>query len=117
MQLGAPGIENAVDRPDAAVLGEVRGMGGVPVLRVGDRGSGGQGSLDLGVHQRHDLRATADRQATGRVGEVVLHVHDHERHLRPVSGIFVGAVPGARLWGLPAASHGPALLVAFDASA
>ena len=105
MQLGAPGIDDAVDRPNAAILGEVRSMGGMPVLCVGDRGPGIEGSLDLGVHQRHDVRGALHRQASGRVGKVVLQVNDHERNLWAVPSLGLGDGPGVRLSGSPAAGH------------
>ena len=92
-----------MDRPDAAVLGEVRSVGRVPVLGVGDRRAGGEGPLDLGVDDRHDLVAASDRQAAGRIGEVVLDVHDDQRHLRAVPAPRVVDGHAAQAPGSPAA--------------
>jgi hypothetical protein len=69
--------------PDTAARLEVRRLGGVPVLGVGDQGACRTCPLELAVDQRHDLLAVADVEAALGVGEVVLYVDDDQRR-RPV---------------------------------
>src|SRR5256885_5125206 len=77
-ELGAPRVVNAVDRPLAPVLGEVRRLGWMPVLRVDDGDTGGAGPVDLAVDDRHHVLAALHVEAAFRVGEVVLHIDDDE---------------------------------------
>jgi hypothetical protein len=49
--------------PDAAARLEVRRLGGMPILGVGDQGLGCQRPLNLAVDQRHDPLALADVEA------------------------------------------------------
>jgi hypothetical protein len=76
VQLGTPGVLDAMLGPDAAARLEVWRLGGMPVLGVDDQGLGCQRPLELAVDQRHDPLALADVEAALGVGEVVLHVHD-----------------------------------------
>lgn len=85
VELGAPSVPHAVDRPDTAILGEVGCVGGMPVLRVGDAGPGGPGLCDGVIDGRDDRVATGDGQAALGVGEVVLDIDDDE------GGAFVPA--------------------------
>ena len=41
---------------------------------------------DLAVQLRHDLRSARNRQATGRIREIVLHVDHEQRGLRVIGG-------------------------------
>jgi hypothetical protein len=50
----------------------------MPILRVGDGRAGRQRGPDLSVDDGHDRIAAADREAAGRIGEVVLDVDDDE---------------------------------------
>ena len=75
VQLSAPGVADAVHRPDPAVLGEMWRVDRVPVLGVDDGGTGVLCSADRLTDQRDDVLATAHVQATLGVGEVVLHIH------------------------------------------
>ena len=94
MEFRAPRLRDAVDGPDAAVLGEVRSVGGVPVLRVGHGRPRNQRAFDLGVHERDDLVAAAHAEAAGRVGEVVLEIDHHERNERVVASRGIVGRPG-----------------------
>ena len=87
MELGAPGVHHAVDRPDPTVLGEVRGRLRVPVGRVHDGGAGLLRLADRLVDDRHDVLATLDIEPAIGVGEVVLGVDHHERGQWVVRGI------------------------------
>ena len=53
----------------------------VPVLGEHDEGPGRSAPCDLGVDRRDDLGAALDRQAAGRVGEIVLDVDDDQGRL------------------------------------
>jgi hypothetical protein len=79
VQLRAPGALHAVDRPHAAVLGEVRRVRRVPVLRVHDERPGGPCGPDLVVDRGDHALAPRHVQAALRVREVVLDVDDDER--------------------------------------
>ena len=128
MELGAPRVGDAVDRPDPAVLREVRRRLRVPVLGVEDAGARLPGHLDLGVDPRNDPGAPGHRQPAGWVGEIVLDVHDDERrgrvvalHVRSVSGslrpmtmpLFSGSAPrrnASSTWRLSQREETPELL-------
>jgi acylphosphatase len=58
----------------------------VPVLRVHDERTRLLGGVDLGVDRLEDLVTARDPEASVRVGEVVLDVHDEERRLVVVPG-------------------------------
>ena len=85
MELRAPRVGDAVDRPDAAVLGEVRRGRRVPVLGGDDDRAVGAGHLDLAVDRRDDRVTAADGQAARGVGEIVLDVDDDEGGPGPVA--------------------------------
>ena len=80
VQLGTPRARDAVHGPDSAVLGEMRSRFGVPVLREHDQAAALVRVKDLLVDVRHDAVTTAHREASRRVGEVVLDIsHDQRR--------------------------------------
>src|SRR4051794_19095774 len=84
MQLGAPRLLHAMGRPRTAVLCEVRGDRGMPVLGVKNRRAGILGGADLGVHHWYDKLAAGDVQPTRRVGKIILYVDDDQRRPRCV---------------------------------
>ena len=79
MELRAPRVGDAVDRPDAAVLGEVgrRLAGASPGCRRRTPPAAVAVAISR-VDRRDDAVAAADGQAAGRVGEVVLDVDDDQ---------------------------------------
>jgi hypothetical protein len=97
MKLRAPRLLYAVDRPDPSVCGEMRSVGGVPVLCVENRRAGLTCPLDFRVHYGHYLRAARDRQTAGWIGEVVLEIDDHEPDVRAIARIRVAGRPSAAL--------------------
>ena len=86
-ELGSPGVADAVHRPDASVLLEVRGHRRVPVLGVDHEGIGRLGLLDLAVDGVDHVFAAADVEAAIGMGEVVLHVDDKQSGGRVVLGL------------------------------
>ena len=79
VQLGAPRARDAVDRPDPAVLREMRRRLGVPVLRERRRSRRCSRAISISrLIARDDRVAAGHAQAAGRVREVVLDV-DHEQ--------------------------------------
>jgi hypothetical protein len=78
MELRAPRAGDTVDRPDAAVAGEVGRRFGVPVLGVDNERATGRRRRDLGVDRRQDRDRAGHAEAAGRVGEVVLDVDDDQ---------------------------------------
>src|SRR5262245_31534974 len=83
MQLRTPGLGHAVHGPDPAVLLEVRRRLGMPVLRVEDRRPSVPGLLDQVVDLVHHSLPAGHRQASRRIGEVVLDVDDEKRDATP----------------------------------
>ena len=78
MELRAPRVGDAVDRPDAAVLREMGRRRRVPVLGRHDDRAVVAGHRDLAVDRRDDGVAAGHAQAAGRIGEIVLDVDDDE---------------------------------------
>ena len=85
VELRTPGPGNAVNRPDAAVLREMRRRLGVPVLRGDHESAGIQGRPNRGVDDRNDRFPADDNQAASGIGEVVLDVGDQQRGALVVS--------------------------------
>src|SRR5690606_11244515 len=77
MELRAPGAGDAVYRPAAAVLGEVRRGRRVPVPGVDHGGTGFGGAFDLAVDDRDQGLSAAHVEAAGGIREIVLDV-DHD---------------------------------------
>src|SRR6187551_118400 len=117
MQRRTPAPGQAMDRPDAAVLGEVGRRGGVPVLGVGHHRARVQGRRDQLVDGSRHLLPQGHVETAGRIGEIVLDVHhdecsagvesDHRCHpKRPVPEPAPTAMHAARsepeafVWGL-----------------
>ena len=78
VELRPPSALDAVHRPDASVLLEVRGRLGVPVLGVDNEGAGRHGPHHFDIDSGDDSVSTLDEQASVGVGEVVLHVYNDE---------------------------------------
>jgi hypothetical protein len=70
-----------VDRPDPAVLLEVRRAFGVPVLGVDNRGTGRPCPLYFLIDRGDDRGTAGDMQVSAGIGKVILHVHDDKRSL------------------------------------
>src|SRR6185503_7622263 len=101
MELGAPRVRDAMDRPEAAVLREVGGGLRMPVLGEDDRGAGRPRRRDLAVDDRDDVGAAVDRQAALRVGEVILEVDDDEGRpgVVPLHVVTLAKEDGGTRWG------------------
>ena len=85
VELRAPRVGDAMDRPEAAVLREMRGRLGVPVLGEDDEAAGDGRHRDLAVDRRDDRVAAGDGQAARRIGEVVLDVDDDQGRGRVIA--------------------------------
>src|SRR5215207_3295150 len=88
VQVRAPCLADAVHRPLSSVLGEVRRVGRMPVLRVDHWHARFLGAVDLPVNDGNDLLPVLHIQVAGRVREVVLHVDDEERRAFRVVGML-----------------------------
>src|SRR5205823_252072 len=88
VKLGAPRAGDAVHRPHAAVLGEVRRGLRVPVLGVHDQGADRAGRGDLGVRDAGDPFAAPE-------GSVEAFLADHRQELFPDS-LFEDLFPSGR---------------------
>ena len=112
-QVGAGGVDDAVHRPQAAEVGEVRRLLGVPVLGVDDEAAGRPG---VGRSPRRSARSISSAPCTYSdpvgIGEVVLHVDDDQGVVGPVGTVVswrssCGFMPASRArwpaawWGWP----------------
>ena len=105
MELRAPRVGDAVDRPDAAVLREMWRRRRVPILGRHDDRAVVARRLDLAIDPRDEGRSVGHAQAAGRIGEIVLDIdHDeggtgrvslHGRSVAQSTAPGVGAVIGA----------------------
>ena len=108
VQLGAPGAADAVHRPDAAVLLEVRCRRRVPVLGVDDGCAGVLRRADeLALTGVTMSSPPCDVQPAAGVGEVVLDVDDEQRGRCVVAPMacslgHVGHRAPRTSWGWPA---------------
>ena len=83
VQLRAPRLAHAVDRPEAAQRREVRGLRRMPIPGIHHEGTCPARLADFAVGDRHHLFAVAHVKASPRVSEVVLDIH-HEQRRPPV---------------------------------
>lgn len=77
-EVRTPGVGHAVHRPNAPVLGEVRGMRRVPILGVGDSRACGPRPEDLDVGDGEDILAAWHVKTATAIRKIVLEVHDKE---------------------------------------
>src|SRR5438552_14388688 len=77
-RLGSPGFSDAVDRPHAPELLEMRSYLGMPVLRVDQERACSPGAIGFAIGHVNYLLALAYVEAALWVGEVVLDVDHNE---------------------------------------
>ncbi len=86
VELGSPFASDTVDRPEPAVLVEVRRRFGMPILGVDDARARSPSVRDLPIDGADHPLAAGDVQVSARIGEVVLDIDDNQRGSLIVEG-------------------------------